>query len=65
MDIRMGHVSGIELAPQALLVMDDIRFPNMAPLWHRIAAPKADFTSFGHWSGTGVVRWRRGALAER
>ncbi|MCC6212800.1 MAG: methyltransferase [Burkholderiales bacterium] len=49
-----------ERAP--LLVLDDIRFPNMVPLWERISAPKLDLSSFGHWSGTGVVRWRTGAL---
>src|SRR5438128_1911253 len=41
-----------------LLVLDDIRFWNMLAIWHEIARPKLDLTSFGHWSGTGLVEWR-------
>jgi predicted O-methyltransferase YrrM len=41
-----------------LLVLDDIRFWNMLATWHEIARPKLDLTSFGHWSGTGLVEWR-------
>ena len=37
------------------LMLDDIRFLNMASLWRSIASPKFDLTSFGHWSGTGIV----------
>lgn len=37
------------------LVLDDIRFLNMAPLWRSVKSPKLDLTSFGHWSGTGIV----------
>jgi len=40
-----------------LLVLDDIRFWNMLATWHAIARPKLDLTSFGHWSGTGLVEW--------
>jgi predicted O-methyltransferase YrrM len=40
-----------------LLVLDDIRFWNMLAIWHEIAHPKLDLTSFGHWSGTGLVEW--------
>ena len=38
-----------------ILVIDDIRFLNMADLWLDISSPKLDATSFAHWSGTGVV----------
>jgi hypothetical protein len=38
-----------------LLVIDDIRFWNMLAIWQDIARPKLDLTSFGHWSGTGLV----------
>jgi len=37
------------------LVLDDIRFLNMAALWRDIDSPKFDATSIGHWSGTGLV----------
>ena len=42
-----------------LVVMDDIRFWNMLAIWQDIARPKLDLTSFGHWSGTGLVEWRQ------
>lgn len=38
-----------------LLLLDDIRFENMWMLWRSIGSPKIDATSFGHWSGTGIV----------
>jgi predicted O-methyltransferase YrrM len=41
-----------------ILVLDDIRLWNMLAIWRRIALPKLDLTSFGHWSGTGLVDWR-------
>lgn len=37
------------------LFLDDIRFVTEIPLWRRIQSPKADLTSFGHFSGTGLV----------
>ena len=40
---------------QRFLVLDDIRFQNMAALWRDIASPKFDATSFAHWSGTGFI----------
>jgi predicted O-methyltransferase YrrM len=41
-----------------LVVFDDIRLVNMIKIWREIAHPKLDLTSFGHWSGTGLVEWR-------
>jgi len=38
-----------------LLILDDIRFVNMTDLWISIRSPKLDISSFGHWSGTGLV----------
>ena len=40
-----------------LLVLDDIRLWNMLATWRDIRRPKLDLTSFGHWSGTGLVDW--------
>ena len=34
---------------------DDIRLWNMLDIWRGIQRPKLDLTSFGHWSGTGLV----------
>jgi predicted O-methyltransferase YrrM len=42
------------------LLLDDIRLLPMVGLWRSIASPKLDLTSFGHWSGTGLVDVREG-----
>ena len=38
-----------------VIVFDDIRFTNMMLLWRGVKSPKLDISSFGHWSGTGIV----------
>jgi predicted O-methyltransferase YrrM len=43
-----------------LLIIDDIRFINMIDLWRSIQSPKIDATTFGHWSGTGIVDIKAG-----
>lgn len=40
-----------------IFVFDDIRLLNMLSTWRSIDRPKLDLTSFGHWSGTGLVDW--------
>lgn len=42
-----------------LVVFDDIRLWPMLRVWRGIAHPKLDLTSFGHWTGTGLVEWPR------
>ena len=37
------------------LLLDDIRFTSEMLLWRHIQSPKIDLTSFGHFSGTGLV----------
>ena len=37
------------------IVLDDIRVWTMIKTWREITLPKLDITSFGHWSGTGIV----------
>lgn len=46
-----------QLAPKPgkLLIIDDIQFVNMIDFWRAVTSPKLDVTSFGHWSGTGLV----------
>jgi predicted O-methyltransferase YrrM len=41
-----------------ILLYDDTKLPSMLKFWHELKAPKLDLTSFGHWSGTGLVEWR-------
>lgn len=44
------------------LFIDDIRFDNMQDLWRSIKSPKLDVSSFGHFSGTGLVNIQEGFL---
>ncbi|WP_341884141.1 hypothetical protein [Synechococcus sp. UW140] len=37
------------------LLLDDIHLLPMVECWRSISSPKLDLTSFGHWSGTGIV----------
>lgn len=39
------------------ILFDDIRVWTMLKMWREIEMPKIDLTSFGHWSGTGLVEW--------
>lgn len=41
-----------------LLVLDDIRVWNMLQVWRALRDPKLDLTSFGHWTGTGLVAFQ-------
>jgi hypothetical protein len=38
-------------------MFDDIHLWNTLGTWRRISRPKLGLTSFGHWSGTGLVDW--------
>ena len=44
-------------APNLVLMLDDIRVWNMLKIWRNICKPKLDLTSFGHWSGTGLIHF--------
>lgn len=50
-------LSEVALKPSLIIAFDDIRLWNMLSTWRSITSPKLDFTSFGHWSGTGLVHW--------
>jgi hypothetical protein len=54
----LGQMETLDFPKPLLLVLDDIRFWNMLAIWHEITRPKLDLTSFGHWSGTGLVEWK-------
>lgn len=38
-----------------IIILDDIQVWNMIKIWESIPYPKFDITSFGHYSGTGLV----------
>ena len=45
-----------------LLFIDDIRYFSMYKIWRKIQNPKIDLTSFGHWSGSGLVDISNGLI---
>lgn len=47
----------INFKNKPIVIFDDIRMLNMIQIWNEIKYPKLDLTSFGHWSGTGIVEW--------
>ena len=53
----LRNLSSIRLPTHALVIFDDIRLWNMLQIWRQMTRPKLDLTSFGHWSGTGIVDW--------
>lgn len=53
----IDNLKKISFKANPLIVFDDIRVWNMLKVWRNISFPKLDLTSFGHWSGTGIVEW--------
>ncbi len=48
-------LSSLSFERAPFLLLDDIRVWSMLKMWREIPYPKLDLTSFGHWSGTGLV----------
>lgn len=53
----LANLRQIYFVKPPLLVLDDIRVWTMLKVWREISNPKLDLTSFGHWTGTGLVDW--------
>ena len=53
----LANLQQVPFAKAPLLVMDDIRVWTMLKVWRDIRYPKLDLTSFGSWTGTGLVEW--------
>lgn len=53
----LAALETLALKRDAVVMFDDVRVLNMVALWRQLARPKLDATSFGHWSGTGLVDW--------
>lgn len=47
----------VDFVSAPYLIFDDIKDWNMLAFWRKISKPKLDLTSFGHWTGTGLVHW--------
>lgn len=50
-------LSALKASRRPLVILDDVRFLNMIELWQQLKKPRIDLTTFGHWTGTGVVQW--------
>jgi hypothetical protein len=50
-------LGGVAFSRNPIVVFDDIRVINMVNVWRGIARPKMDLTSYGHFTGTGLVDW--------
>jgi predicted O-methyltransferase YrrM len=55
--VLLERLTELPLKQRPVLVFDDIRLWTMLAIWRDIRQPKLDVTSFGHWSGTGLVDW--------
>jgi hypothetical protein len=55
----MVHLSTVDFATPPILLFDDTRLKSMLKFWRDLPYPKLDLTSFGHWSGTGMVELTR------
>jgi predicted O-methyltransferase YrrM len=53
----LRRLANLKLAKNPIVVLDDIKLWNMLKIWNEISRPKLDFTSFGHYTGTGLIDW--------
>ena len=51
----LATLQAIPFRQKAYAILDDIRVWTMLKMWREVRLPKLDLTSFGHWSGTGLV----------
>jgi hypothetical protein len=51
------HLDTIKFDRPPYVLFDDIRDRNMLRFWRELRKPKLDISSFGHWTGTGIVHW--------
>ena len=53
----LTNLKKIPFRNKVFVLLDDIRVWTMLKTWREISLPKVDLTSFGHWSGTGLVEF--------
>lgn len=53
----LEQLAKLKLKKDCVIMFDDIRVWNMVKFWRDVKRPKIDLTSFGHWSGTGLIHW--------
>lgn len=52
------HFNTVKFKNRPLVIFDDTKTWNMLKIWRDISHPKLDMTSFGHFTGTGLVDWK-------
>jgi predicted O-methyltransferase YrrM len=55
--VFLDRLTTVRFATSPLVMFDDIRLWNMVRIWKDVRRPKLELTSFGHWSGTGLIDW--------
>jgi predicted O-methyltransferase YrrM len=55
--VLLDRLAGVRFAAPPIVMFDDIKMWNMLRIWNDVSRPKLDMTSFGHWSGTGLIDW--------
>ncbi len=55
--VLLDRFESLRFREPAIVVFDDTRLWNMLDIWRDVKRPKLDATSFGHWSGTGLIDW--------
>lgn len=53
----LDRLASVRFVKPPLVMFDDVRLWNMLRIWRNIRRPKLDLTSFGHWSGSGLIDW--------
>jgi predicted O-methyltransferase YrrM len=53
----IDHFKATNFRNKPLIIFDDIKNWMMLGIWRSIEQPKLDITSFGHFTGTGIVDW--------
>lgn len=53
----LERFESVDFKSDPIIVFDDIRVLNMIGIWNSVTRPRLDLTSFGHWSGTGLIDW--------
>lgn len=53
----LENFSKLPMKTKPFILFDDIRVWTMLKMWREITYPKLDLTSFGHWSGTGLIHF--------
>jgi predicted O-methyltransferase YrrM len=56
-DRFLANFDTLKFDSKPIFMFDDIRLWNMLRTWRNVQRPKLDITSFGHWSGTGLIDW--------